>query len=258
MSGRSPDEIWDESVEEGRRRLGRGALGLAATGVIGGVDVMLGILALTLVSGALALAVAEPIAHVGGSLVFGLGLVLLVVGRSELFTENFLVPVATVLRGEATTGALVRLWAITMVGNLAGIAGLAAICTRAGVVPRETLVAAGKVCDTFAQRDVVAAFLSAVVAGAVVTLFTWLIHAVESDTGRSVIALLIGFILAAPSLNHAIVGFGEMSFGVMAGTAHATWTDVVQNFPVAVLGNAAGGLGFVTLARVLQVRDEPE
>lgn len=258
MSGRDPDEIWDQSAEEGRRRLSRGATGMAATGLVGGVDVMLGVMALSVVSGALAVSLPEQIAHVGGSLFFGIGLVLLVVGRSELFTENFLVPVAGVLRGRSGIPDLLRLWGITMAANLVGLLAVAAMLTRAGLVPPETLDAAGSMADTFAERDLVSAFISAVLAGTTMTLFTWLTHAAERDSARVLIAMLIGFLLAAPSLNHAVVSVGEMAFGIFAGTPQkATWTDLAQNFPVAVVGNLVGGLGFVTLSRALQVRGEP-
>ncbi|HWT93929.1 MAG TPA: formate/nitrite transporter family protein [Solirubrobacteraceae bacterium] len=258
MSGRDPDQIWNESAEEGARRLNRGSSALVATGFVGGIDVMLGILALTVVTGALAVSLPEQIAHIGGSLVFGIGFVFIVVGRSELFTENFLVPVAGLLRGHSNAGGLARLWALTMVGNVVGLALLAAAFTRAGMVPPETLDAAGKLADTLANRDIVAAFLSAVVAGATMTLFTWLTEAVELDVSRILIALLIGFLLAAPSLNHAVVGIGEMAFGLFAGTTEkATWTDFAQNVPVAIVGNLVGGLGFVTVARLVQLRGEP-
>jgi formate/nitrite transporter FocA (FNT family) len=258
MSGRDPDEIWEQSAQEGRRRLSRGPAGMVATGLVGGVDVMLGVMALTVVSGALAVSLPEQIAHVGGSLVFGIGLVLLVVGRSELFTENFLVPVAGMLRGRSGVSDVLRLWGTTMLANLVGLLIVAAILTRAGLVPPETLDAAGALADTFAERNLVSAFLSAVLAGTTMTLFIWLTHAVERDSARVLIAMLIGFLLAVPSLNHAVVSVGEMAFGLLAGTPEkATWTDLAQNFPVAILGNLVGGLGFVTLARAMQVRGEP-
>src|SRR3954447_25513804 len=258
MTGRDPDEIWGQSAEEGRRRLSRGPAGLAATGFVGGVDVMLGVMALTVVWGALAVTLPEAIAHVGGSLVFGIGLVLLVIGRSELFTENFLVPIAGAIRGRSGPADVARLWGVTMVANLAGLLVVAAILTRAGLVPPETLDAAGKTADTFAGRDMVAAFLSAVLAGTTMTLLTWLTHAAERDSARVLIAMLVGFVLAVPSLNHAVVSVGEMGFGLFAGTPEkATWTDLAQNFPVAVAGNLVGGFVFVTLARALQVRGEP-
>jgi formate/nitrite transporter FocA (FNT family) len=259
MSGRDPDEIWQTSVEEGDRRLRRGYLSLASTGAVGGIDVMVGVLALTVVSGALAVSLPEQIAHVGGSLFFGIGFVMLIVGRSELFTENFLVPISAMLRGpERSVGDLARLWSVTMGANLVALFVMAAVFTRAGLVPPETLKAAGSMADTFASRDFVSALLSAIVAGAIMTLFTWLTHAVELDISRIALALLIGFVLAAPSLNHAIVGFGEVVFGLLAGTPEkATWTDLAQNFPTAVLGNLIGGLGFVTVLRAMQVRGEP-
>jgi formate/nitrite transporter FocA (FNT family) len=68
---------------------------------------------------------------------------------------------------------------------------------------------------------------------------------------------LIGFVLAAPSLNHAVVSFGEMSFGILAGTGKAEWVDLAQNFPIAVAGNLIGGFVFVTIARFVQIRGEP-
>src|SRR4051794_7283099 len=258
MPGRGPDEIWSDSVEEGERRLRRRPMGLAATGLIGGIDVMLGIVAMTVVSGALAISVPEPIAHVGGSLFFGIAFVLILVGRSELFTENFLVPIAALLRGRGRAPDLAVLWTVTMAGNIAGILLLAVILTRAGLVPPEALTAAGTLADTFATRDLLAAFLSAVVAGTTMTLLTWLAEAVELDVSRIGLALIMGFVLALPSLNHAVVSVGEMSFGLLAGTAHeATWTDLAQNFPVAGAGNLVGGVGVVTLPRILQIRGEP-
>ncbi len=257
MSGRDPAEIWEAGVEEGERRVSRAASGLLATGAVGGADVMLGILALTVTSGAVSLVAPEPLAHLAGSLTFGIGLVFIVIGRSELFTENFLVPVSTVFARRAGPGSLVRLWAGTLVGNLLALIALAWVLTRAGLVPPETLDAAGTMAQTFADRSLGAAFLSAILAGMSMTLLTWLAHAAQDESAKVTIALLVGFLLAAPSLNHAVVSFGEMSFGILAGTGHAEWLDLLQNFPVAVAGNLVGGLGFVTLTRRVQVRGEP-
>lgn len=251
-------EVWEETVDEGERRVDRSASALLATGFVGGVDVMLGILAMVVLSGALHEAgLSQDTAHVLGSLVFGVGFVFIVIGRSELFTENFLVPVSTVMHGRRGPRALMRLWGLTLVGNLAGLLVLGAIFARAGVAPATALDSASALADTFAARDWVAALLSGVVAGATMTLLTWLAHATEDATPQILVALAIGFVLAAPSLNHAVVSFGEMSFGLMAGRGAAGWVDLAQNFPLAVAGNFAGGLGLVTAMRVIQVRGEP-
>ena len=256
--GANVHEVWDESVHEGERRVDRTTAALLATGLVGGVDVMLGILALVVLSGGLQSVMPHETAHALASAAFGIGFVFIVVGRSELFTENFLVPVSTVAHGRRSPASLLRLWGLTLAGNLVGLVILAAILSRAGLVPPSALDAAGRLAATFADRDWVAALLSGVVAGTVMTLLTWLAHAAGDDvTAKILIALTVGFVLAAPSLNHAVVSFGEISFGIFAGRGHASWLDLAQNFPLAVAGNLAGGLGLVTAMRAIQVRGEP-
>jgi formate/nitrite transporter FocA (FNT family) len=257
VTSRDPEEIWQESVEEGERRVGRSVSGLVATGLLGGLDVMLGIVGLTVVSGAFEPVLPEESAHVIGSLAFGIGFVLLIVGRSELFTENFLVPITTVISTRRGGGAVLRLWAGTLVGNLVALMLLAALLTRAGLVPPSALDTASSLAETFAERDFISALLSAIVAGALMTLLTWSAHGADDDISRVAVALFVGFMLAAPSLNHAVVGVGEMAFGLFADRGSAKWVDLLQNFPVAVLGNLIGGMAFVTAARLVQVRGEP-
>ncbi len=53
----------------------------------------LGLLTLVVTTGALSAVMPLPTAHVLGSLTFGIGFVVLTIGRSALFTENFLIPV---------------------------------------------------------------------------------------------------------------------------------------------------------------------
>jgi formate/nitrite transporter FocA (FNT family) len=119
-----------------------------------------------------------------GSLTFGIGFVFLTIGRSELFTENFLIPVAAVLSGHATRRSVGRLWAITFALNLAGVALFVVMLSTPGVLERESLEAAGGLTDTLAERDLPAAAVSAVLGGAVITVFTWLAEAAPRQTRR--------------------------------------------------------------------------
>src|SRR5919199_2775738 len=92
MSARQqPDEIYKRAREEGRRRLARPVLELVATALVGGFDVAFGVVAFALAAGAIA---SSQLGHLVGALAFGIGFVFVVVGKSELFTENFLVPIA--------------------------------------------------------------------------------------------------------------------------------------------------------------------
>jgi formate/nitrite transporter FocA (FNT family) len=255
---RDPDEIWTDSLDEGERRLRRGPVALAATGFAGGADVFFSILVLAVTTGALGAAMPEPTAHVLASLTFGIGFVFITMGRAELFTENFLVPVGAVVSGRGSVGLLSRMWVITMLLNFVGLALFAGIFAISGVVETATLEAAGKMADTLTERSLVPAFASAVAAGTIMTLFTWVATAAESGSARLGAALIVGFVLAAPSLNHAIVGFGEVTFGLFAGTTDATSGDLVRNTAIAIAGNFVGGVGLVFGTRLAQVRGEPD
>ena len=258
MSGPEPHAIWNSGIEEGKRRLDRGSAALVATGIVGGFDVLVGILVLCVGIGSLeAVMPAEP-AHFIASLFFGIAFVHVVLGRSELFTENFLIPVSAVLDRRKGALSLGRLWGLTLFGNLVALAILALIFSRAGVVPPETRTAAGHLANTIVDRDVLPAILSAIIAGIVMTTFTWMAAAAETDVARIIVALLIGFVLAAPSLNHAVVGFGEMAFGIASDETHATWGQLGYHFAIAVGGNLIGGLLFVASARLVQARGEPD
>ena len=254
MIGREPHEIWQDSLADGRRRLARPASVLAATGLLGGFHVTLGLLALVVTTGALSAVMPQSTAHVLGSLTFGIGFIFLTIGRSELFTENFLIPVAAVLSGHASWRSVGRLWAITLVLNLAGIALFVVMMNTPGVLEQASLKAAGALADTLAERDLAAAAVSAVIGGAVITMFTWLAEASESDLTRLFVALAIGFVLVAPSLNHSVIGFGEILFGILAGTTDADWADLLRNTAVALVGNVAGGVILVAFVRSVQAQ----
>jgi formate/nitrite transporter FocA (FNT family) len=244
-------------MDEGERRLCRSTLALAATGFAGGADVFFGILAVAVTAGALMASMPEPIAHILASLTFGIGFAFITIGRAELFTENFLIPVGAVVAGRAPLSALLRMWGVTLVMNFAGLLLFCALFAVDGVIPHSAQQAAGSLADTFGQRDVLPAFLSAIAAGTVMTLFTWVAAAAEGASGRIVSALIVGFVLAAPSLNHAVVSFGELAFGILSGTAAVGWDDLVRNVAIAIAGNLVGGVGLVFMTRIAQVRGEP-
>ena len=100
--GESPAEgAFERLVEEGDERLSRAWLPLIATGLLGGVDVGTGVLAYFLV---------QHYTHntLLAGLAFSVGFVALLLARSELFTENFLVPVVAVAAGHRGMWSLLR------------------------------------------------------------------------------------------------------------------------------------------------------
>ncbi|MGI8631347.1 MAG: formate/nitrite transporter family protein [Solirubrobacterales bacterium] len=257
--GRPVRQVWVDGVEEGERRLTRSTVGMVATGTVAGIDIMIGALAQMTMLGAMTEVLPPLPAKMIAAFMLGIAFMFITVGRSELFTENFLIPVAPVLAGRERWTRVAKLWAITGVMNLVAMIVLTLLFVIPGVLDPQTLAAVGEVADKYAGRSIPASIASAIIAGAVITVFTWGLAAAETASVRLVMALLLGFVLAAPTLNHAIVGFGESFWGVMAGTAvEATHAKVLLNLGIAIVFNTVGGMLFVTLTRLYQVIGEEE
>ncbi len=256
MSGRAvePHELFERTRKEGERRLARPPLELAATAVVAGVDVVFGILALGVATALLSRRTGEGPAHVVGSVGFGIAFVFIVVGRSELFTENFLVPIAGLDRRDRRAWyKLAELWALSPVLNVLGRMALILVLTTHGVLPEHVGPAFVRLATEIDANGWLAAFMSAIGAGALITLMTWLVEGYEAQGIRIVTAWICGALLALAGLNHVIVVTVEKIFGIRYG-APLGYGDLVDNFFTAAAGNFLGGMLFVTLTRFGQAR----
>ncbi|MGI8729433.1 MAG: formate/nitrite transporter family protein [Solirubrobacteraceae bacterium] len=246
-----PHQIFQRTREEGARRLERSPLEIGSTSLVAGFDVVFGIVALATITAALTPRFGEDAGHLFGALGFGIAFIFIVVGRSELFTENFLLPVTALRRGTITKVRLARLWLISPVFNIVGGVALVLIVTIEGVLPDGAGEAMVTIAEDADQSTLPAAFASAIVAGALITVMTWLVEGVGSIGGRMICAWIGGALLTLGAFNHVIVVTLEIIFGMRFG-ADVGGLDVAQNFAVAAAGNLIGGLLFVTLTRTGQ------
>ena len=190
-------------------------------------------------------------AHFVGSLFFGIAFIFIVVGRSELFTENFFVPITALRRGKLKALKLAELWTISPVMNILGGTALILIATTKGVLPEGTAAGAQRARPPHRRAHLWSAFCSAIIGGALITAMTWMVEGVGTVGGRIVVAWIAGTLLALASLNHVIVVTLELIFGLRLGT-EVTFGEVGLNFAIAAAGNMIGGLIFVTLTRTSQ------
>jgi formate/nitrite transporter FocA (FNT family) len=191
--------------------------------------------------------------HFAGSLAFGLAFVFIVVGRSELFTENFLVPVAGLERSRRSWLKLLELWTVSPVFNLLGGAAMILVLSTHGVLPDGSGKPLVEVATKLDRNGFLAAFMSAIAGGALVTMMTWFVEGQDSMGVRIAVAWMCGSLLALVALNHVIVVTLEMLYGIRYG-APVGWGDMFQNFATALGGNMIGGIVFVTLNRATQAK----
>ena len=238
------EEAFLRVVDEGRRRMSRRTAPLLATGVVGGIDVGTGVLGLLYVEN-------QTGSKLLGGLAFAFGFVVLALARSELFTEDFLIPVSTVIARQARLRMLLRLWAGTLVANLAGGWVFCWFIIHGFPQLERTAVESG----TF-YVDLhfgVKAFSLAVLGGAVITLMTWMQHSSDAPVSRIVAAVGAGFLLGGLRLDHAIVNSLLMFAALQTGHAQFGYLQWAETAGFAAVGNMAGGIVLVTVMRLFQV-----
>lgn len=236
------DEAFDRLVEEGQERLERPLRSLVPTGILGGIDVGIGILAYFVV-----LHLTDD--HLLAALAFSTGFVALLLARSELFTENFLVPVTAVAAQRDSWWQLIRLWAVTLVTNLLGGALIIWIIVTARPdlkpVARETG-------EHYAHLGVsLQSFLLAVLAGVVITLMTRMQHATDSLGVQLVPAILFGALLVGAQLFHCVLD-GILILGAIFSGSDISAGQWLGAVGWAALGNLVGGIGLVTALRLVR------
>jgi formate/nitrite transporter FocA (FNT family) len=247
-----PEDIYRRTKDEGRRRLERPMLEVVSTALAAGFDIVTGILALALVTTQLEPWAGKNAAHVFGSVAFGIGFVFLVVGRGELFTENFLVPIAGLdrRRGSSWLG-LAKLWVTSPLFNVLGGLVIILLLSVHQVLPSGTAKTLAENADRIHAHSALTLFVSAIFAGALITAMTWFVEGQPSMLVRIVVAWIAGALLALGNFNHVIVVTLELIFGYRLG-AHFAWAFILGNFLLAAAGNMLGGLGLVTLNRLTQ------
>lgn len=244
VAEREVEGTFLRTVDEGRRRMSRRLGSLLATGLVGGIDVGTGVLALLIVEHATQ-------SKLLGGLAFSIGFIALTLARSELFTEDFLVPVSTVIARQARFRMLLRLWGGTMVANLAGGWLWTWLMMRGYPDMADTAIEAGAYYVDLGLGG--RALALAVLGGAVITLMTWMQQGTELPVGRVIPSVTAAFLLGAGQLNHAIVNSLLMFSALHTGHAPFGYGEWAQTAVWAALGNIIGGVGLVTVLRLVQV-----
>lgn len=238
-------ESFDSTVEEGAERLQRTMRNVLATGVFGGFEIGLGIMAY--------LAVLDATGdHLLAGLAFSVGLVALFLAHSELFTENFLMPVAAVVAKEGSLAQLAKLWGGTLVANLAGGWVFTWIVMQAFPEWSDTVSdSAHHFVDAPFSLQVVAL---AVLGGSTITLMSRMQQGTNSDVAKIVATVIGGFLLAGLQLFHSILD-SLLIFAAIHSGSDITYAQWLGWFGYTLLFNMLGGLVLVTLLRLVRTKE---
>ena len=233
---------FEEVVGEGAERLHRTLRATLVTGFLGGVEVGIGVLVYL---GILYQTGDQLLAGLG----FSIGLIALLLAHSELFTENFLLPIAALVAREGTWLDLAKLWGGTLLSNLLGGWLIMAIIVLAFPDWHPVLA---ETAQHFIDAPLSLEFAAlAILGGAVITLMTRMQTGTESVPAKIAAAVAGGFVLAGFQLFHSILD-SLFAFGAIISGAPITYLDWLLWFLPVLLLNLAGGVLLVTLLRIVR------
>ena len=238
-------EAFDSIVEEGAERLHRTLANILITGLFGGLEVGVGVMAY--------LAVLHQTGdHLLAGLAFGIGFIALLLAHSELFTENFLLPIAAVVAREASAAKLAKLWIGTLLANLAG--GWVFMWLIAQAFPQwhTTMMTAG---EHFAGAPLtLQTAVLGILGGSTITLMTRMQNGTTSDPAKIIAAVAGGFLLAGLQLFHSILD-SLLIFGAIQAGAEISYLQWLGWFGYTLLFNIIGGVLLITALRLVRTKD---
>ena len=249
----SAQDIYEQVANNARQELGRSTISLAISGLAGGI-----FMGLSAMGNAIAIALLTPAAAAPttttlfiAKMFYPLGFIVVILGRSQLFTENTLYPVALVLAEKNHFWNTMRLWAVVLPFNVIGALAFAALATRTHALAPACVESLAQLGLDAVHHPAATIFWSGVMGGWIIATVAWLVSGSHSITGSVMIIWMLAFVVGLGNFAHCIAASGEVFAAILTG--QAPWVTFPVWFLPAVAGNICGGVGMVTLLEYGQV-----
>jgi formate-nitrite transporter family protein len=242
-------DIFEEEIQQAEAELERGAVGLLASSLIAGLGVSVGAFLAAVIVTMAGGVWSEPVVRLIAANAYAVGFILVILGRTDLFTEYTTITLFPVLAGKASVRALARVWALILVANLVGAAAFALFMTVLGpalgvIEPR---VFGDLAADLLAHPGWVI-MLSATLAGWLMGMLSWLIAAGRDTVSQVLFVWIIGATIGLGHLHHVVTGTTEVLAAIFAGQG-VGYADYGRFLLWCVVGNVIGGVLFASLMR---------
>jgi len=244
----SAEEIFKQVATNARQELKRSTVALGISGFGGGAFMGLSALGVSMVTSLLGNA---PGARMLASMFYPLGFIVVILGRSQLFTENTLYPVALVLSEKKELWNTMRLWSVVLPANVAGAFAFAMIAAWTPAIDPPTVRAMIQIGLNAMAHPGLQIFWSGIIAGWVIALAAWMVSGSHSITGSVMVIWMLTFVIGLGNFAHCIATSCEVLVAVLAH--RVPWSAYPVWLLPAVAGNICGGVGLVTILEYGQV-----
>lgn len=250
--------ILAQQISQAETELQRPTRELLLSGFAAGIEIGFGPFLMALVLTSTQGVYSEPTVELLIATAYSVGFIIVILGRSELFTEHTALAVQPVLARRASVGRLLRLWGLIYVANIAGAAVFAAFAAWIGPELGEAESwAFTQIASKYVDHVWWLLLIGGILAGWLMGLLAWLVTAGRDTIGQIVLIWLVTTGISLAHLQHSIAGTVEVLAGVFSGP-EITWTEFGRFLFWATLGNAIGGVVFVALLKYGHIRQRTE
>ena len=247
---KEPYDIMKEQIEAGLKEHRRSNLGLFLSSFSAGLEVGFSILAIGVIYTLFHGQVSDGKMYLMMALVYPIGYIFVIIGRSELFTEHTVLATIPVLNGEASYKSLFNLWILIYLGNLLGgyIFGLIVLKFNTGthLISLDFFNFVAKKMIAYSPGNIL---VSSIMAGWLMGTLSWLLTSAQDTLSRVAMIFFVTFIISIAGLHHCIVGSIEIFMAYFGNAKDVTGAEFLKFQGIATLGNIIGGVVLVALVK---------
>jgi len=247
---KEPYEIMVEQVEAGLKEHRRSNIGLFISSLSAGLEVGFSILVIGIIYTFFKTEVSHGKLYLMMALVYPIGYIFVIIGRSELFTEHTVLATIPVLNGKASFKSLLNLWVIIYAGNLIGgyLFGTIVLQFNAGthLISLDFFHFVSQKMIAYSSTNIL---VSSIMAGWLMGTLSWLLSSAQDTLSRVAMIFFITFIISIAGLHHCIVGSIEIFMAYFANANNISGLEFFKFQALSTVGNIIGGVVLVALVK---------
>ncbi len=246
---KSHGQILKEQITEGQEIYDRSSRSIFLSSFTAGLEIGFSYLLLCTLFYFLTGIFTEEVNFKMLALVYPFGFLMVILGQSILFTEQTSLLTLPVLNKKQSVWRLLKLWTIVIMGNLIGGYLIALVLLWIG--PKLhifDMLTIEKIALHVTEAASFSIFVSAILAGWLMGLLSWLITSSKDTVSRILIIFGITATMSFTGLHHSIIGNVEVFAGLIS-SEKIQIVDYAKFQSLALLGNAVGGAVFVALLK---------
>lgn len=172
---------------------------------------------------------------------FGIGLVIIVILGSELFTGNCFTTMIPVYGKKLKFRQIIPMWIICYIGNFIGIALICFLFVKSGSNQELFKEYIRMTMDNKLTFTIIQLFIKGVLCNFIVCVGAYVGMKMQDDTAKTLIMMLVVMAFVLPGFEHSIANMGYFTLGITALGSSYSWTMLQLHMLIATAGNIIGG-----------------